>query len=171
MEAAEECDENLHMSYLIRSWMKPTPHRRHCMVHQAQRNPPCFKGLPPFCFYRPQADVSFIIYSLLCVSLPFLMLLQYFGSKVSRRKRFSPTNAVYFSIPALRKFHPVTVWLEYEGVVQSEMRNRMKMNERCSVVGRKCGSWEGLQNPDGNSGGLRTKMKIQEFISISPVLS
>lgn len=142
MEAAEECNESLHLSFLIRSWRKPPPHRHHCMIHQAQSNPPWFKGLPTFCSYFPQADVFFILYPLLHVNLPFFLLLQCFGRRVARHKRFSPADAVYFSVPALRKFHLATVWLGYKGIVQSQMRNREKMN----VVGRRRGSWEGLQN-------------------------
>lgn len=97
------------------------------------------------------------------------MLLQYFGRRVARCKRFSPPDDVYFSIPSLRKFHPRTVWLEYKGTVQRQIRNRVKMSEKCCVVGRRCGSWEGLQKADRNVGGLRMKMKIREFVSGSPV--
>ena len=99
-------------------------------------------------------------------NLPFFMVLQCFGRRAARHKRFSPADTVYFSILALRKFHPRTVWLEYKGIVQSKMRNRVKMNERCYEVGRRRGSWEGLQNADRNLGGLRMKMKIQEFFWI-----
>lgn len=55
-------------------------------------------------------------------------------------------SAICFCIPVLRKFHPRTLCLEYKVIVQSQMRNRVEMNQGCYVTGRKCGSWEGLQN-------------------------
>lgn len=155
------------MSFLIHSWRKLLPHRHHCMIRQSQSNPPWFKGLPPFCSYLPQADVSFIL-------IPFFVSISLSLCSSSTLgeewcKRFSPPDDVYFSIPSLRKFHPRTVWLEYKGTVQSQIRNRVKMSKRCCVVGRRCGSWEVLQKADRNVGGLRMKMKIREFVSGSPI--
>lgn len=79
----------------------------HCMTHQAHSNAPWFKGLPPSCSFFPQAVVSFTIYPLLCVNFPLFMLLQCFGRRVARHKRFSSADAAYFSISALRKCHQV----------------------------------------------------------------